>query len=180
MSAARRATLRRIGAALACALLPAASRARAAALVTGSGEPAPPLALRDLDGREVRLDRFRGRTLVLNFWATWCVPCVKEMPSLQRLRDRLASEGVAVLLVNNRESAARIEPFLAKIDIDLPVVRDPDGSAHRTWGVRGFPTTFVVSPAQRIGLVAVGEVDWDDPAVLARIRAVGAHGRVAA
>jgi peroxiredoxin len=141
-------------------------------LTAGTGEPAPPLALRDLDGREIRLEAFRGRTVVVNFWATWCVPCVAEMPALSRLREKLASSGVEVIGVNLQENAARIRPFAERLGLDFPIVRDHDGAASRTWGARVFPTTFVIGPDQRIALVAVGEIDWDAPDVESRVRAV--------
>lgn len=144
----------------------------AGALTAGSGEPAPPLALRDLDGRQVSLEAFRGRTVVVNFWATWCAPCVAEMPSLQRLHAKLAPAGVEVLGVNLQENAARIRPFVQRLGLDFPILRDHDGTVTRAWGARVFPTTFVVGPDQRIALVAIGDIDWDAPAVEARIRVI--------
>jgi peroxiredoxin len=141
-------------------------------LAAGSGEPAPPLALRNLDGREVRLDNYRGRTVVVNFWATWCAPCVAEMPSLARLHAKLAPAGVEVLGVNLQENAARIRPFTQRLGLTFPIVRDHDGAVTKAWGARVFPTTFVVGPDQRIALVAIGDINWDAPDVEARIRAV--------
>jgi thiol-disulfide isomerase/thioredoxin len=144
-------------------------------LKPGSGEPAPPLVLRDLDGNEVRLASFRGRTVVVNFWATWCAPCVAEMPSLERLRERFRSEGLEVLAVNLQENAARIRPFAERLGLSMPILRDHDGSARTSWGVGVFPTTFVVGPGQELALVAVGEIDWDAPRVVERIAAVVAR-----
>ena len=154
--------------ALACAT-PALAAGR---LVAGGNEPAPPLALRDLDGNEVRLDAFKGRTVVVNFWATWCAPCVAEMPSLNRLRAALARSGVEVLGVNLQESAARIRPFAERLALEFPIVRDHDGAVTRAWGARVFPTTYVVGPDQRIALVAVGDIEWDSADVLSRVREV--------
>jgi peroxiredoxin len=130
-------------------------------LVPGSGEPAPPLVARDIDGREINLASFRGRTVVVNFWATWCAPCVAEMPSLSRLRERLQPLGLEVIGVNFQENAARIRPFAERLGIDFPLVRDHDGSIRSDWGVRVFPTTFIIGPDQRIAAVAVGEIDWE-------------------
>ena len=70
-------------------------------------------ALNDLDGRAVRLGDFRGRLVLVHFWATWCVPCVEELPALQRLATRLAPQGLEVIAVNAQENAARIRPFAA-------------------------------------------------------------------
>ncbi|MCL4763713.1 MAG: TlpA family protein disulfide reductase [Burkholderiales bacterium] len=168
-----RARARRAAAALAVLfLLASASATAAGALRTGSGEPAPPLALRSLDGTDVRLAEFRGRTVLVNFWATWCAPCVVEMPSIARLRTALRAEGFEVLAVNVQENAARIRPFVERLGLDFPVLRDHDGSARRDWDVRVFPSTFVVGPDGSVALVAVGELDWDAPEVIARVRAV--------
>ena len=154
------------------AIVTPGTAAAAGKLAPGTGAPAPPLTLRDLEGREVRLETFRGRAVVVNFWATWCAPCVAEMPSLGRMREKLAESGVEVIGVNLQENAARIRPFAEKLGLAFPIVRDHDGSASKRWGARVFPTTFVVGPDQRIALVAVGEIDWDDLEVQARVRAV--------
>jgi peroxiredoxin len=94
------------------------------------------------------------------------------MPSLDRLRERLAGDGFEVLAVNLQENAARIRPFAQRLGLGMTILRDHDGSARAAWGVRVFPTTFVVGPDQRIALVAVGEIDWERPDVVARIREV--------
>ena len=84
------------------------------------------------------------------------------------------------LAVNYQENAARIRPFLERMRLDLTVVRDHDGSVRDAWDVNVFPTTFVVNPNQRIALVAVGEIDWDDAQVEARIRELGGRPRTVA
>ena len=157
---------------LAAAGLAPGGPVRAEPLQAWPGGATPALVARTLDGRELNLADFRGRTVIVNFWATWCVPCVVEMPSLQRLRDRLAPAGVAVVSVNFQENAARIEAFLKQYNLALPVVRDHDGSLRRAWKVNVFPATFVIAPDQRIALYAVGEVDWDDAQVESRIRSL--------
>ncbi len=167
--AARRTCLR---ASLALALALAGLRPADAAdpLAAWTGGPAPPLKLRTLDGADLSLADYRGRTVIVNFWATWCAPCVAEMPALQRLRDRLADRGVEVVGVNFQENAARIRPFLYQYSLSFPVVRDHDGTVRDAWRVNVFPTTFVVAPDGRIAFSARGEVDWDDASVESRIR----------
>jgi peroxiredoxin len=157
---------------LAIATLVAAAADAAGTLAPWKGGATPALAARDLDGNTLRLDAFRGRTVLVNFWATWCAPCVQEMPSLQRLRDRLAAQGFEVLAVNYQENPARIRPFLDRLGLTFPVVRDHDGSLAADWGARVFPSSFIVGPDGRIALAVVGEVDWDDPGVIARVRGV--------
>ncbi len=137
-----------------------------------SGGPTPVLRLKDLAGREVVLDAFRGRTVIVNFWATWCAPCVAEMPSLQRLHERMAPAGLEVIAVNLQENAARIQPFTQRLGITFPVVRDHDGSVRTAWNVGVFPTSFVVGPEGRIVLWVKGEIDWDDASVESRLRSL--------
>jgi thiol-disulfide isomerase/thioredoxin len=166
--------------ALACCLL-APAVAFADALQPGTGAPAPALTSKTLDGGMFALADYRGRVVIVNFWATWCVPCIVEMPSLQRLRERLAPRRVEVVAVNFQENAARIAPFVERLGIAFPVVRDHDGAIRAAWNVTVFPTTFVVGPDRRIAWVATGEVDWDDPRVESRIlgldRATGQQAR---
>jgi len=153
------------------ASLSAAPAARAAeALQPWSGGPTPTLRLSSLAGNELKLDDFRGRTVIVNFWATWCEPCVAEMPALQRLRNRLAAEGIEVIAVNYEENPARIRPFVERLGLTFPIVRDHDGTARSAWHVDVFPATFVIGPDQRIVWQAAGEIDWDDPRVEAQVR----------
>ncbi len=143
------------------------------ALQPWSGPPAaPPLELRTLDGQPLALADLRGRVVLVNFWATWCEPCIEEMPSLKRLRDRLGAARCEVLAVNYQEGEPRIRAFLQKVPLDLPIVRDTDGGVARAWKVRIFPTTFVVDADQSIRYLRTGSLDWTEPAVEHRIRAL--------
>jgi thiol-disulfide isomerase/thioredoxin len=152
--------------------------ADAATLETWTEGPPPSLRLKTLEGKELTLASFRGRTVIVNFWATWCGPCLAEMPSLQRLRDRLAPEGVEVIAVNLKESTVQIAPFVERLGITFPVVRDVTGTVSSAWHVNVFPTTFVIGPDQRIAMVVRGEVDWDSGEVEAQIRRVNQRGRM--
>jgi peroxiredoxin len=158
------------------ALLPVAAFA-AGGLVPWNGGAAPALALQDLAGREVRLADLRGRTVVVNFWATWCAPCVAEMPSLQALHESLADDGVRVLAVNMQENPSRVRAFVERLALTFTVVRDPDGRTGRAWGARALPTSFVIAPDGRVALVAMGEVDWAERETVARVRELAKRGR---
>jgi thiol-disulfide isomerase/thioredoxin len=142
-----------------------------------TGGPTPPMRLKTLTGKELNLASFRGRTVIVNFWATWCEPCLAEMPSLQRLRDKLAQQGVEVVAVNLKENAARISPFVEKLDLTFPVVRDPDGALTRQWRVNVFPTSFIVGPDQRIAFVVRGGVEWDSARIESEVRRVNRTAR---
>jgi thiol-disulfide isomerase/thioredoxin len=145
-------------------------------LAAGELEPwkgasaAPQIELLRTDGLPLSLAQLRGKVVLVNFWATWCEPCVTEMPSLQRLRDQLGPEGFEVLGVNIREGPARIDPFVQKLGISFPIVRDTDGAVTKAWGVGVYPTSFIVDRAGAIRYRLVGESEWTTQAVLSRIR----------
>ncbi len=146
--------------------------AGATGLVPWTGGPAPTLAARTLADDPLGLADFAGRVVLVNFWATWCAPCVEEMPSMQRLRDRLGRERIEIVGVNFQENAARIEPFLRRLGLAFPVVRDHDGALRKAWQVSVFPSTFVVAPDGRVAYVVTGGIDWDDPTVESSLRSL--------
>jgi thiol-disulfide isomerase/thioredoxin len=121
---------------------------------------APPLALNDLNGKQWDLSALMGRAVVLNFWATWCEPCLQEMPSLQTLAKRHAADPVLVLTVNYQESEPGIRRFLERVPLTLPVLLDRDGSATKAWTARVFPTTVLIDRSGRPRHQIVGAVDW--------------------
>lgn len=161
--------------ALACAVLLAASAHSGAAerpLKPWSGGSTPPLELKDLEGRERRLEEFRGRVLVINFWATWCEPCREELPSLERLRMHFAGAPLEVLAVDVAEGEARVREFLKGAPVRFPVLLDRDSKAQKDWGVRGLPTTFLLDPRGQIRYSFLGERDWSDEEVKSAVRAL--------
>jgi thiol-disulfide isomerase/thioredoxin len=134
------------------------------------GNPAPPpLKLFDLDGRAQDLAQLRGRVVLVNFWASWCPPCVREMPSMQRLKEKLAGKPFAILAVNMAESDESVHAFLSKMKMDFPVLMDRDGAVLKSWKVFVFPTSFVLDAEGRIRLGVFGEVEWDSPEVIAKV-----------
>jgi cytochrome c biogenesis protein CcmG, thiol:disulfide interchange protein DsbE len=111
------------------------------------------------------LSDYRGKVVLINFWATWCEPCRDEMPAIQQLRDKLAGQGLVVLAVDVGEFAARIDAFLKKSGIDLTVLRDHSSEAMKNWRVKGLPTSFVVAPDGRVRYRVDGEFNWADEKV---------------
>jgi thiol-disulfide isomerase/thioredoxin len=145
------------------ALVAAAAGASAEAdLKRWSGGPTPQLAATDLSGRSVDLKALRGRVVVVNFWATWCDPCKQEMPSLQRLRDRLSGRPLEVLTVNYGEFRDKIAPFVERQGLTLPVLLDTQKDAAKDWKVGGLPMTFVIDAQGRVRYSVYGERDWSD------------------
>jgi thiol-disulfide isomerase/thioredoxin len=133
-------------------------------------EPAPEINLPDLSGTTNRLSDLEGKVVVVNFWASWCTPCVRELPALERLKDRLEAGGGTVLAVNAGESLSQIKRFLKHRPTTLLVLRDEQSEALSDWNVTFMPTTFVVNPAGRVVMRVVGETLWDEQALVDRIQ----------
>jgi thiol-disulfide isomerase/thioredoxin len=116
-----------------------------------------------LAGRDVDLSSFKGEVVLVNFWATWCEPCREEMPSLQRLQQKLGGKGLRVLAVNVGEGAARIRQFLERTPVSLSILRDADSDVMKAWRVRMLPASFLVDRRGKLRYQIVGEADYDDP-----------------
>lgn len=139
-----------------------------------AAKPAPALDLPALDGTRWSLAALKGKVVVVNFWATWCVPCVAEMPAMDRMQKTLAEAGVVVLAVNFGESTARMEGFQQKTPVSFPLLADPNRDASRAWQVRVLPASFVVAPDGRLRYTAVGEIEWMRPDILDTLRKLAA------
>jgi peroxiredoxin len=146
-----------------------AGAAAAADLKPWAGGPAPALALKDLDGRSHQLSDYRGKVILVNFWATWCGPCRDEMPSIQELKDKLAGKPFVVLAVNLDEPESRIWKFLSQMKLDFTILLDPERKAARAWGARILPATYVIGPDGKIRYSLVGEINWGHEQVVSRI-----------
>lgn len=143
-----------------------------------TGKPTPPLVLRDLAGKPVDLKSLEGRVVLVNFWATWCEPCIAEMPSIQRLETRLHGKPFAVLAVNYGESSAKVKAWLAKSHVDLHVLLDPDTDVADAWGAKGLPMTFLVDAKGHVRYQTFGERDWtggDSTAIIDKLVAEAPH-----
>ena len=154
----------------AMAALVVSSVAHGADLRPWTGGATPPLALEDLEGRTHDLADYRGKVVLVNFWATWCEPCRAEMPSMERLSARLAAQPFAVLGVNMAEPLSRIEKFTAMVPVGFTLLRDRDGATAKAWRARVLPASFLVDRDGRVRYFAYGELDWTSEAVLARVR----------
>lgn len=143
--------------------------AMAAELRPWTGGATPPLALEDLQGGVHDLGAYRGKVVLVNFWATWCEPCRAEMPSMERLRLSLAGQPFEVLGVNMAEPLSRIEKFIASVPVGFTLLRDRDGTTAKAWRARVLPASFLVDRDGRIRYYVYGEVDWSSAAVRAKV-----------
>jgi cytochrome c biogenesis protein CcmG, thiol:disulfide interchange protein DsbE len=114
----------------------------------------------------------KGRVVLVNFWATWCDPCREEMPSFQRLRERLRGRPFEILTVNYGEMPARIRPFLERYRITLPVLLDPDKESAEAWRAGGLPMTFLIDATGQVRFSAFGECDWNAGEALRTVEAL--------
>jgi thiol-disulfide isomerase/thioredoxin len=146
-------------------LLALALPAAAEELKPWAGGATPPLELADLRGRKHSLADYRGKVVLVNFWATWCEPCREEMPSMERLRVSLAERPFAVLAVNLAEPESRIAKFLDTVPVGFPILLDRDTKTTRAWQAKVLPATYIVGPDGAIRYRHVGELDWSKPEV---------------
>ncbi len=132
--------------------------------------PAPTLRLENLDGHVFDLTAARGRWVIVHFWASWCGPCRREMPTVERMVKALADRPVTTVLVNTAESEDAVFSFMSVVAPNLDTLMDYDGSVTERWQPRGLPSTFLVDPDGRLRYVALGGRTWDSAEYLAFLR----------
>lgn len=145
------------------------------------GEPeAENFTLMGANGDEISLDDYRGKFVLVNFWATWCPPCIKEMPALNTLHNELKNKGFNVVGIHVGPALATVKQFLRDRPVDFDIVIDKNMSLT-TWDVKGLPTTFLVDPDGKVLYRAAGERAWDSAEMIDFIQGVmGEHEHLAA
>lgn len=125
----------------------------------------PTLIAKNLSGRSVDITRFKGKVLLVNFWATWCAPCVREIPSLLSLQDQFGIKNLQLILINYGETQKKIQDFVEKNSIDGLILFDEGRTATANWNIKGLPTTFIIDRDFKLSHQALGELNWADETV---------------
>ena len=134
--------------------------------------PAPPFALKDIDGKTHSLSDYKGKVIVLNFWATWCPPCRFEMPSMERAQALTINDDVVFLGINVGEDADTIFTFTADYPVTFPLLMDINSEIIEQYPVVGLPTTYVIDTQGRIVYQAIGTRDWDNANIVNQLKAL--------
>jgi len=148
-----------------------------------AGDTAPAFTAKTLDGRELSLEALRGSVVLLNVWATWCPPCIKELPALERLNQKLGPEGLKIVAVSIDAPAAAEGPFselhayVEHLGLTFTVLHDPKGIAQDLFAPTGLPTTVLIDRNGRIRNTILGAREWDDEEHVREIRALLAEPR---
>ena len=126
---------------------------------------APDFKLQNLVGDTVALKNFKGKTILLNFWATWCLPCKKELPSMQRLYKKLGSRGLEVVAVSiDRDNPGKIKKYIDQYNLTFPILLDPGQKARKSYFIMGLPTSYLIGPDGNLKGFISGAREWDSPA----------------
>ncbi|MBU0904289.1 MAG: thiol-disulfide oxidoreductase ResA [Firmicutes bacterium] len=130
--------------------------------ILGVGDEAPDFTLEDLNGEEHRLSDYKGQGVFLNFWGTWCKPCAKEMPAMNKQYAEYKDKGVQILAINIAQSNFEVQKFANQYGLDFPVVLDRTKSVMHTYNVDPLPTTILVNPEGKIERIITGEMTEQD------------------
>ena len=141
----------------------------AAQLKPWQGGATQPIELEDLNGKVHRLADYRGKVVLVNFWATWCGPCREEMPSLEQLRVALQGKPFVVLGVNVGESARIAGDFAKTMPLGFPLLLDREAKVSKGWGARILPASFIVGADGKIRYTYLGALDWASPPIRGQI-----------
>ena len=130
------------------------------------GGRAPDFTLPTLTQGSLSLHDFGRQVVVLNFWATWCPPCVEETPGLEKFAEQMHAQGVTVIGVSVDQDAAALQTFAAQQHLSFPIVRDSDQSVASRYGTFQFPETYIIDQDGKVAEKLIGAVDWQDPRII--------------
>ena len=142
-------------------------------LKTYSGKVSPlPINLKDAYGNQIVKNDYKGKVTIINFWATWCPPCVEEIPSLNQLKQEMQGKDFELISINYAEDSKTIIEFLKKVNVEFPVLLDPDGEFAQKWNVIAYPSTFVINKQGKIVYGVNAAIEWDTPDLIKKLKAL--------
>lgn len=130
----------------------------------------PGLVLTDLSGQEHKLEQYKGNVVLLQFWATYCTPCRKEMPSMNRLQERMGDTPFKILAVDMGETRAEVETFVDEVRPEFTILMDETGQSIGEWKVFAAPMNFIIDPQGNVRYTLFGGVEWDSDEMVAVLR----------
>jgi len=131
--------------------------------VASVGKPAPNFDTIDMKGNVWSLSKLKGQVVFVNFWATWCAPCREEMPSMQRLYNKLPKDKFTMIALYNKDKPAVVKNFVAKLGITIPILDDQQNIIGQKYGLTGLPETFIIDKQGVIREKFIGPAEWDSP-----------------
>ncbi len=135
-------------------------------------QPAPAFSLIDLDNKLHTLADYKGKPLIVNFWASWCRPCRDELPALNRAWSKVKDQGIQMLAINIGEDPNAVFSFIQQYPIDFRVLLDPKSDEIANWQMKGLPTTFILNPKGEVVYQAIGDREWDNDELLTKVLAL--------
>lgn len=130
---------------------------------------AEPVTLKDANGHDFVVSDYKGKVTLINFWASWCPPCVEEIPSLNQLKEKMKHKPFQLISVNYAESAEQIHNFMKKVKVEFPVLLDTDGTVSAKWKVVAYPSTFVIGSDGKIKYGVNAAIHWDTEQVIEQL-----------
>ena len=137
-----------------------------------AGAATPALKLRDLDNKEHDLSQYRGQVVLVQFWATYCTPCRKEMPSMNKMMTKMGKTPFKILAVNMGETEEEVKTFVNEVKPAFTILMDPVGNSIADWRVFAAPSNFIIGPDGKIRYTLFGGVEWDSDALVAQLKAI--------
>jgi peroxiredoxin len=141
------------------------------------GQLAPDFAVPAFSSGQVRLHDLRGRVSLINFWATWCPPCVDESPGLQKFSEQMRNQGVEVIAISVDQDPAALQKFIDRFHLTFTIGRDPYQALAHRYGTFKFPETYIVDRDGRVAEKIVGAIDWQDPRIITFVETLTGKGK---